>query len=38
MMLSNDFSKLLVFRIVFVSTSEIGAVVTGHLEELNFCQ
>lgn len=41
MMLNNDFSRLLVFRTVFVSTSEIcvfvSAVVTGHLEELHFC-
>lgn len=39
MMLNNDFSRLLVFRTVFVSTSEISvfvsAVVTGHLQELN---
>lgn len=41
MMLNNDFSRLLVFRTVFASTFEIcgfaSAVVTGHLEELNFC-
>lgn len=41
MMLNNDFSRLLVFRTVFVSASEIcvfvSAVVTGHLEELHFC-
>lgn len=42
MMLNNDFSSLLVFRTEFVSATEVcvfvSTVVTGHLEELNFCQ
>lgn len=42
MMLNNDLSSLLVFRTAFVSTTEvcviISTVVTGYLEQLNFCR